>query len=145
MWTCSHPYCQPNLQHNRHTFVCFHKQCHNPQYWDTRFVKYSFWNAIDPYCFHQFLGYDKPPFQNPSCPLCSCWNLGHGLHFFWNMHGLGYGLHSCWNAPSPSCSFWNPSYGLHSCWNALSPSCSFWNLGYGVHSCQNALSPSYNN
>ncbi len=82
MWICSYPYYQPNLHHNRHTFVCFHKQCHNPQYWDIGFVKYSFQNAIDTYCFHQFLSYDKHPFQNASCPLCSCWNLGHGLCFF---------------------------------------------------------------
>jgi hypothetical protein len=29
MWICNHPYYQRNLHHNRHTFVCFHKQYHN--------------------------------------------------------------------------------------------------------------------
>lgn len=31
MWICDHPYCQPKLHHNKHIFVCFHKQYHNPQ------------------------------------------------------------------------------------------------------------------
>lgn len=31
VWIWSHPYCQPNLHHNKHTFVCFYKQYHNPQ------------------------------------------------------------------------------------------------------------------
>ncbi len=31
MWIYNHPYCQPNLHHNKHTFVCFYKQYHNPQ------------------------------------------------------------------------------------------------------------------
>jgi len=25
MWICNHPYYQPNLHHNMHTFMCFHK------------------------------------------------------------------------------------------------------------------------
>jgi hypothetical protein len=29
MWICNHPYYQRNLHHNRHTFVCLHKQYHN--------------------------------------------------------------------------------------------------------------------
>jgi len=85
MWMWGHPYCEPNLHHNKHTFVCFHKQHHNPQYWDTGFGRHYFRNALNPYCLCQFFGYDKGAFQNASNTSCSCWNLCYGLHFF-QMH-----------------------------------------------------------
>ncbi len=95
MWICNHPYCQPNLHHNKHTFVCFYKQYHNPQQWDTNFGKHSFQNPIGPYCLCQFLGYDKHPFWNAYGPSCSCWNFVYGLCFFQSVPNPGYGLHSC--------------------------------------------------
>jgi len=47
----NHHYCQPNLHHNKHTFVCFHKQYDNSQYWDDGFGKHSFWNTPRPFFF----------------------------------------------------------------------------------------------
>jgi hypothetical protein len=68
MWICGHPYYQPNLHHNKHTFVCFHKQYHNPQYWDVSFGKHYFQNVPNPYCFHHFLAMINVPFKMHLAP-----------------------------------------------------------------------------
>ncbi len=122
MWICNHPYCQLNLHHNKNTFVRFHEQYHNSQYWDIDFGKHSFRSALDSYCFYQLINYGKCSFHNALNLSCSCWKLGYGLCFFQNELGLNYDLQSYQNLPSPS-------YGLHFHQNTFGPLCPFPNLG----------------